>query len=62
MMMNSPVSIAMHNHIHFCCTSHTKRVHPNKLRLMTGTESHQGIKLLALEMYPSVEWNRASNP
>ena len=33
-----------------------KRVHPNKLRLMTGTESHQGVAAFASEIeYASVE-------
>ena len=33
-----------------------KRVHPNKLRLMTGTESHQGVAAFASEIeYVSVE-------
>ena len=27
-----------------------KRVHPNKLRLMTGTESHQGVAAFASEI------------
>ena len=33
-----------------------KRVHPNKLRLMTGTESHQGVAAFASEIeYATVE-------
>ncbi len=33
-----------------------KRVHPNKLRLMTGTESHQGVAAFASEIeYVTVE-------
>lgn len=33
-----------------------KRVHPNKLRLMTGTESHQGVAAFASEIeYVAVE-------
>ena len=33
-----------------------KRVHPNKLRLMTGTESHQGVAAFASEIeYVDVE-------
>ena len=33
-----------------------KRVHPNKLRLMTGTESHQGVAAFASEIeYATVD-------
>ena len=34
-----------------------KRVHPNKLRLMTGTESHQGVAAFASEIeYGHRDW------